>query len=113
MNIIKEIGMPAVLEQLGEECCELGQAAMKLARKYRNENPTPKTEQECINNLVEEMADVMLCIDLLVDHGLASYESLGSWQLQKEARWGNRIAEWKAEKSKKELDVISRYMKGE
>ena len=81
MNIIKEIGMPAVLEQLGEECCELGQAALKLARKYRDNNPTPKTEQEYINNLAEEMADVMMCIEKIVDSCPVSHESIESTQL--------------------------------
>ena len=36
MNIVETIGTAAVLEQL---------AALKLARKLRGVNPTPKTEQ--------------------------------------------------------------------
>ena len=32
MNIIEEIGTAAMLEQLAEECNELGKAALKLAR---------------------------------------------------------------------------------
>lgn len=113
MNIIKEIGMPAMLEQLGEECCELGQAALKLSRKYRDENPTPKNLDVCINELGEEMADVMMCIEKIVDSGLVSHESIESWQMMKEARWAGRIAEHKAEKSKKELAIMGVYMKGE
>lgn len=113
MNIIKEIGMPAMLEQLGEECCELGQAALKLARKYRDENPTPKNLDVCINELTEEMADVMMCIEKIVDSGLVSHESIESWQLMKDVRWSGRIAEWKAEKTKKELAIMGVYMKGE
>jgi transcriptional regulator with XRE-family HTH domain len=57
------IGTPAVLEQLAEECAELGQAALKLARKMRGENPTPKTQDELLENLTEEVADVLLCIE--------------------------------------------------
>ena len=47
MNIVETIGTAAVLEQLAEESAELAQAALKLARKLRGGNPTPKTEQEC------------------------------------------------------------------
>ena len=47
MNIVETIGSAAVLEQLAEESAELAQAALKLARKLRGVNPTPKTEQEC------------------------------------------------------------------
>lgn len=41
-RILNKIGEPAVLEQLAEECTELAQSALKLARKIRGENPTPK-----------------------------------------------------------------------
>ena len=108
MNIIKEIGMPAMLEQLGEECCELGQAAMKLARKRRNENPTPKTDIDCQVDLCEEMADVMLCINLIIDSGLISHESIESYIVEKESRWKERLADRTREKLKRELE-----MKGE
>ena len=53
-DIMVQIGLPALLEQLAEECGELTQAALKLARLRRGENPTPKTEQECIAG---ELAD--------------------------------------------------------
>jgi hypothetical protein len=45
-SIVGKIGLPATLEQLAEECAELSQAALKLARLHRGENPTPVTEQE-------------------------------------------------------------------
>lgn len=41
-----DLSKAALLEQVAEECTELGHAALKLARKYRNENPTPVTEEE-------------------------------------------------------------------
>ena len=40
-DIIDSIGLPAVLEQLAEECSELAQASLKYARLLRGENPTP------------------------------------------------------------------------
>ena len=48
MKIIDEIGVPAMLEQLAEECSELAHASLKLARKIRGENPTPKDIPELI-----------------------------------------------------------------
>lgn len=66
-EILNKIGEAAVLEQLAEECTELAQSALKLARKIRGENPTPKSLEECKASLQEEAADVELCIDILPD----------------------------------------------
>ena len=57
------IGDAAMLEQLAEECAELGQAALKMARVLRKENPTPVTEDEASDMIIEEAADVLICID--------------------------------------------------
>ncbi len=46
MDIIKEIGTAAMLEQLAEECTELGKAALKMARIIRKDNPTPVTIEQ-------------------------------------------------------------------
>ena len=56
-----KIGDAAMLEQLAEECAELGQAALKLARVLRKENPTPVTSAEAQKNLSEEFTDVLIC----------------------------------------------------
>lgn len=44
-DILEMIGTAALLEQLAEESAELAQAALKMARKLRGENPTPKPAQ--------------------------------------------------------------------
>ena len=90
MNIVKELGEPAVLEQLAEECTELAQAALKYARLMRGENPTPKTEEECLKALAEEMADTRLCIDLIDGVHHFNYSLVMD---AKEARWKRRIEE--------------------
>ena len=59
--IVEKIGEPAMLELLAEEAAELAQAALKLARIKRGENPTPVAEDEALQNLVEEYTDVCLC----------------------------------------------------
>lgn len=41
-DVLEMIGTAALLEQLAEESAELAQAALKMARKLRNENPTPE-----------------------------------------------------------------------
>ena len=61
------IGDAAMLEQLAEECAELGaelgKASLKMARIIRGENPTPVTETEALNAILEETADVLNCMD--------------------------------------------------
>lgn len=56
--IISKIGLPATLEQLAEEAAELSQAALKVARIIRRENPTPVGYCQAVDNLKEEAADV-------------------------------------------------------
>lgn len=65
IKIAEHLGMNEILCQLAEEASELAQAALKLRRAYDGKNPTPKTVEECINALLEESADVDLCLCLL------------------------------------------------
>lgn len=46
-----------ILAQLAEEASELAQAALKLRRALDGTNPTPKSVEECLENIQEEMAD--------------------------------------------------------
>lgn len=57
--MLERIGEPAMLEQLAEECTELGKAALKLARIHRGENPTPMTLEQAQDDLLEEYTDVV------------------------------------------------------
>lgn len=84
-NIEQLIGKPALLEQLAEEATELAKAALKQARILRGDNPTPVTEQEAYDNVIEEYTDVCHCaieLGLSVDH---------SQLVRKEKRWNERI----------------------
>lgn len=89
MNIIEEIGQPAMLEQLAEECCELAQASLKMSRILRGENPTPKTGMQCIESLTEEIADVMTCLEEL--RGMVDMIMVETIMAQKRTRWCQRI----------------------
>ena len=76
MDITDKIGFPATLEQCAEECSELAQVCLKMARKLRDENPTPKSIEDIIENLNDETADVLVCIDELIKSGILSKKSL-------------------------------------
>ena len=64
--ILDKLDERTLLEQLAEEASELSQAALKLIRaKKLSNNVTPKTEQEAVLALAEEMVDCSIVIDLL------------------------------------------------
>lgn len=75
----------ALYEQLAEEASELAQAALKLSRIYRNENPTPISMLEAVDNLQEEFTDLLLVSEIL---GLVPNEAL---KKEKAYRWAGRI----------------------
>lgn len=72
MNAEKEIrsrlSRTEILAQLAEECSELAQAALKLRRAIRGDNPTPITVDEAEAKVTEEVADVLLCIMVAGDY---------------------------------------------
>lgn len=82
------------MEQLAEESAELAQAALKFARKLRDENPTPKSEEECLQDLLEELADVKLCMEVFEEKNYYPDEIEQIMQ-QKRKRWESRISESK------------------
>lgn len=91
VNFTEVVGKPAMLEQCAEECTELAQACLKMARKMRNENPTPAAMNDILQNLNEEVADVMICMTAIVEGGLLSYESIDSEYTRKEERLRKRL----------------------
>jgi hypothetical protein len=96
-NVLKEIrsklGEEELLCQLAEECAELGKAALKLRRVLSGKNPTPVTEDQARADLLEEIADVTLCLDALdlvtEENAVLTGEICGT----KLARWEKRLAE--------------------
>ena len=107
-EVIRSLGEPALLEQLAEECSELAQAALKLARLERGENPPPKTLDECFKALIEEMADVNLCIWVIeTSRGL----DLRLHSNLKRERWAQRIRESRGETPKEKKTRQSEFLK--
>lgn len=91
-TIVEHIGVPALLEQTAEECCELAQACLKMARKLRDENPTPKSIEDVRESLVEELADVDVCTTTIIyATQLASPNELDLLTRKKYKRWEERL----------------------
>lgn len=86
-----DLSKAALLEQVAEECTELGHAALKLARKYRNENPTPVTEEEAYANLKEEWADMLLSMTVLDHYYNMDCNELKGIMDNKYTRWNQRL----------------------
>lgn len=85
-DVLDMIGTAALLEQLAEESAELAQAALKMARKLRNENPTRIVSPIC----KEEIADVELCISIL-PAALYDPAEVGKTMTAKHRRWNERL----------------------
>ena len=76
-----------MLAGLAEEATELAQAALKLRRAFDKTNPTPMTEDEAIDRLEEEIADVMLYLEQITYSRTHVYEIMQ----EKDERWQKRI----------------------
>ena len=88
--LIEAIGTPAMLEQTAEEATELAFACLKLARHLRGENKVHgRTEEEMINNLEEEMADIYVCFDEL--NSYIDYHQVVEIIAMKKERMANRL----------------------
>lgn len=96
-KIYQKIGLPALLEQLGEECGELSQASLKMSRKIRGENPTPKTREELVKAFEEEIADVMLCINIIEWQHDVDVKRIFKIMDDKTNRWLMRLEEGNGE----------------
>lgn len=94
MDISKDIiSEPALLELCAEECNELAHACLKMARKMRDENPTPAKDEYLRMKLIEEIADVRLTVDALVNLLQLPQEQIVETTIVKERRWIKRIDE--------------------
>ena len=70
IDFIREyIPVDELLCQLAEECNEMAHASLKYRRALNGDNPTPVTLEQARENLLEEIADVSLCLKALgMDH---------------------------------------------
>lgn len=91
-KIAEKLSKAAILEQMAEEAAELAQAALKLARILRGENPTPVTEDAAELALQEEYCDVRVCARVL-DERLCLLSGTTWLENQKMERWLKRLEE--------------------
>lgn len=92
-NLVECIGTEATLEQLAEEACELGHAALKQAREMRGENATHKDPKDIRDNLIEEIADVIVTIEQVTENtGYISEKDVEEAYERKTKRMKERLA---------------------
>lgn len=73
------------LLHLAEEACELGQAALKLARVKKGTNPADIDIANAQKNLLEEYADVLYCADSL------NLQPMDNWYIKRQFRAQTRF----------------------
>ena len=91
-KIAEKLSTATILEQMAEEAAELAQAALKLARILREENPTHVTEDAAELALQEEYCDVRVCARVLDEH-LCLLSGTVWLENQKMERWLKRLDE--------------------
>lgn len=92
LNIIRaHLDKPEILAQLAEEAAELSQAALKFRRTYSDINPTPVKGPDAFNELLEELADVLVCIDALGFNRPVDVALLQHIAEIKQNRWAARL----------------------
>lgn len=94
IDVIREM-MPLaeVMTQLAEEASELAQAALKFRRTLSNSNPTPVTRREAEKKLLEEIADVKLCLHVAGFEAVRHKISVNRTITAKADRWLKRLME--------------------
>lgn len=92
-EIVKRYGHEYVFRQLAEESAELCQASLKLVRVMNQETPVHWGEAQ--DHLLEEVADVLIMIDILGDSMLTrdAIEKIERLQADKERRMRERMLE--------------------
>ena len=101
MTIYEAMGAPAMMNQIAEECCELGQAALKYRRTLENDSPTPIGQKAAWAHLLEEVSDIMLCINELPVKDDDAKIVIRQMVLKK-ARWKKRLGIEDEKKPEKE-----------
>lgn len=91
-RVIREyVPKEELLAQLAEEAAELSQAALKLRRTFDNVNPTPVKRREAEKKLLEEIADVKLCLHVCGLEGVNQKIEVNRIISEKAERWLQRL----------------------
>lgn len=87
-QVTKLISPIDILCQTAEECAELCQAILKIRRVWMN--TTPVTEIKALESVNEEMADVLVCMDALIEIGVIDENEVQRVREKKSKRWKER-----------------------
>lgn len=87
------IDMIRDIMSLAEEAAELAQAALKYRRTLSNSNPTPVTRHEAEKILLEEIADVKLCLHVAGFEAVRHKIEVNRTITAKAERWLKRLTE--------------------
>ena len=91
-KLVDAIGIPALFEQMAEECMELGHACLKYSRYLRNENEVHgRSENELLSNIHEEMTDVYVTLRELRKTDTIDSEQISSIIDLKRRRMAKRL----------------------
>lgn len=90
-----KLGVEELLGQLTEECGELVQAAQKVRRARKG--TTPMSLDDALAKLIEECADVLLCIDSLTIVGQVDPVGIQFVGQYKNDRWYRRVVKGELE----------------
>lgn len=82
-----------ILVCLAEEAAELSQAALKLRRALGHGSPTPVQPAEALAGLYEEVADVLVCLDVWGVQVLTPHRQVDKITDEKLQRWADRLKE--------------------
>ena len=94
MDKIREmLPLAELLTQLAEEAAELSQAALKYRRTLSNANPTPVTRRQAEDKLLEEIADVKLCLHVAGFEKVRDKIQVNRIISSKAERWLHRLEE--------------------
>lgn len=88
------------IQQLAEEAAELAQAALKFNRVMGCGCYTPVNPKDARDAVIEELADVLLCLEAAFPHCLGNmnfYSNLARIYREKAERWAERLKEAKDE----------------
>lgn len=92
-----------ILCQIAEEASELAQAALKLRRAITGTNPTPVSDEEAVDSIIEEYADTIGAFEVWAAKcGGDGVQLVGTDLAEiidaKYSRWAKRIKESKLPK---------------
>ena len=88
MRVNEVLPLDEIAAQGAEEAAELAQAFLKLRRALTGFNPTPVSTDEAWAKLMEEIADVMVCVNQIQGINWAYITELMSRKL---GRWEGRL----------------------